>query len=539
MRLLIITYLIIPLIIVYSKPNKNCGIRINIKKWTKISVGLFGITKTFNPKNEPWYVMLKIRYNPNYSQKCGGVFISNQTILTTAKCLPDNPLTLKMEYKHAGLLKNATFKELQIKNKIKHHNYEGCDHTSCRDNIGLVHLENPVKGITPICLPAPTLPQEKKARIIGFDNLDEDDELSKGKTNLISRDVCKKAYPDRYDKQSLFYSSKNHAIVCYKGNSGMCYQDQGGPVISRFSKVLPRHGLYGLMSFPHENCRSGKPSMFLNIRKYFPWIIRESNQLFGDEYVDYFWPDDEQKQVRFKLMLPGCDKKPAKKILIEIFNVEKYKNEVKIGSLNLFNCIEDGDKGEWEIKLLINTAFQQEDSSLISYVHRKVKEYFKTQKNEEAELDSYVSTTTKSPVSTNFTSGAKNLQFNDTEAKTPTDFGIIDGNSTTVIKQLKKIKPVEAILIVVLFLALIFIFGALFYELCSCGQKIKNRSKKYSVSENSKTESPENEYVNVDKLKSQQNDDIQIADYQDNLQSNQIQTAEYQEINGTQQETNI
>lgn len=255
-----------------SKLNTNCGIRIHRKTWTKVSMGLIGITQQFNPKNEPWYVVLKIRHNANYSQKCGGVFISNQTILTTAKCLPDNPFSNDfqtiMQFKHAGFSKNSQFKTLPTKSKIKHHMYERCDHTSCRDNIGLIHLENPVKGIVPICLPSPTLHQEKKARIIGFDNLDEKDGLTKGQVKLVSRDVCKKAYPARYDKQSFYYSSKNHAIVCYKGDAGMCYQDQGGPVISRFSKVVPRHGLYGIMSFPHADCRSGKPSMFLNIRRY-------------------------------------------------------------------------------------------------------------------------------------------------------------------------------------------------------------------------------------------------------------------------------
>ena len=117
-------------------------------------------------------------------------------------------------------------KKLDVNKKVKHHSYSRGDHVSCKDNIGLINLKNEVKGIVPICLPSPTLPQEQKARIIGFDNLNEKDDddrmidgrknskagLSKGITRLVGREACKKAYPARYDKQSWYYSSKNHAI---------------------------------------------------------------------------------------------------------------------------------------------------------------------------------------------------------------------------------------------------------------------------------------------------------------------------------------
>ena len=148
-----------------------------------------------------------------------------------------------------------------------------------------------------------------------------------------------------------------------------------------------------------------------------------------------------------------------------------------------------------------------------------------------------------------FPTKPSSIRFNQSDFSE--NFGITDQNTTSVIKQIKKIKPVEAILIIVLFIALIFIFGALFYEICSCFKS--KESKKFKISTVSSDGvginfdeggiSPRNIYVKPGDPQFGQTGiqvgNIQTGDYQpgENLNKSsvgQIQTGDYQGVNQIQ-----
>ena len=243
-----------------------------------------------------------------------------------------------------------------------------------------------------------------------------------------------------------------------------------------------------------------------------------------------------------------------KNVLRDIFSLDKYKNNVRIDKMELITVCNDQNvpKAEWQIRLLINTAFSQDDSSLISYVHRKVRKYFEEveeeRENEWLEIMKNMTESSTTSGTAILLTKPSLIRFNQSDFSQ--NYGITDRNTTSVIKQIKKIKPLEAVLIVVLFIALVFIFGALFYEICSCFKS--KESKKFKISTVSSDGvginfdeggiSPRNIYVKPGNNFTQtgiQPENIQTGDYRSaenlNISSvGRIQTGDYQGINQIQ-----
>ena len=333
----------------YEITNK-CGIlNENIPPPPTIYLGIFGInTKKVPRYNQPWFTRLKITVLGNsYSTYCGGVFISTNNILTAASCLQVDSKSsknkgrgIKLELDtYEGIERNVVespeFKRYNFEYSV-HPGFNGCDDNECKDNIAVITLQKDLDYVTPICIPDMTLPQPLTVDIIGYGggytSNDQafptfSEKLIQGRTSKISYQDCKEKFGYYLPEYSEIYDFED-AAYCYQGGSGMCYADSGGPVVSKMPGLASnsdnsgviRFGLYGLMSFSHEECTKtttkNYPSIFINIRNYLPWIQNtikqdcyistKSNSCENYKNVKPFQITDDVRKIEMELTVPDC-----------------------------------------------------------------------------------------------------------------------------------------------------------------------------------------------------------------------------------------
>jgi secreted trypsin-like serine protease len=221
--------------------------------------------------------LTKNTFNITTPASCGGVLISKTMVLTSAFCVF---CTIEITAVIGG-------NPFPASEWIAHQDFIPQSET-IRNDIGLVRLADPVKGIKPLSIKSPpiSLPGQT-ATVCGWGETELEDEptnLHCGSVIVTTKQFCTNYFDFVYAANMMCMESLPISSI-----TNICYGDYGGP-------VLINNKLYGISSFS-ATCDVDFPAGFSVIEGYLPWITAtmkqkswtppQSSTVCPDDYLDF------------------------------------------------------------------------------------------------------------------------------------------------------------------------------------------------------------------------------------------------------------
>ncbi|XP_055619551.1 fibrinolytic enzyme, isozyme C-like [Toxorhynchites rutilus septentrionalis] len=229
-----------------------------------------------SPSDIPWVVGVFSHGGTIGHSFCGGVLVSNRTVLTVAACVQGKD-TLTVALNASNMMNVGTL--ISVSRVLVHPNYSWL---LGRANIAILTLERdaPVDGLTiqPVHLPRRA---DAGKDFVGWVA------TTSGWGNLGNRDNSKP--PTQYLRMArdtvtsnllcqLSYTWIRGSHICVAtGNGGPCNGDEGAPVTVQEGG---RTTLVGLHSFHYSGiggCSRGRSAVHTRITTYLDWIIQNSD----------------------------------------------------------------------------------------------------------------------------------------------------------------------------------------------------------------------------------------------------------------------
>ncbi|KAH8365820.1 hypothetical protein KR093_004832 [Drosophila rubida] len=222
------------------------------------------------PKQFPYQVYLEVRENCKFQPYCGGVIISNRTILTAAHCVPKSLILFGALDRSNELEKGQQRLIATSKFVVVHPEY---DTEQLLNDIALIRLPTEIRFdeyIQPAKLPdLDQLYDNENAVTSGWGLTNREQppptQLLYLNVTVFAYDDCRpivhKHYPGRFVPASW---------ICLKpSQSTPCYGDSGGPLAIRNDDGT--NTLIGLTSFG-MNCSLNTPVMYTRVSSFLQWI---------------------------------------------------------------------------------------------------------------------------------------------------------------------------------------------------------------------------------------------------------------------------
>ncbi|XP_030570139.1 chymotrypsin-1-like [Drosophila novamexicana] len=228
----------------------------------------------------PYQVFFDVLNNSKWIPQCGGVIISERTVLTAAHCFEDGIDSIKLYF---GAVNRKNSSETGQQRLIVHRENifinEGYEFNQTLNDIAVINLPAEIQFdefIQPVGLPSPNQVIDNlegmtsgfghtQAPKEGIGNLS--DHLMYLKVRILPNKVCKPIL-HKYDPARFFPSS----WVCIAPNkSTPCNGDSGGPLVIKNANGT--NTLVGLTSFGMDTiCSLKRPAVYTRVSSYLEWI---------------------------------------------------------------------------------------------------------------------------------------------------------------------------------------------------------------------------------------------------------------------------
>uniref|UniRef100_A0A670ZTN6 Peptidase S1 domain-containing protein n=1 Tax=Pseudonaja textilis TaxID=8673 RepID=A0A670ZTN6_PSETE len=216
----------------------------------------------------PWQVSLQVyRFGVGYHHICGGVVISNNSLLTAAHCIRKWKY-VSFNFKQFSVkLSSIQVKAIIIHSHFKKETYE--------NDIALFKLQKPITFndyIQPICLlPSPLfLGNDTLCYITGWGSAHEKggkkNILQEAQVDIIPQNIC-----NRYDWYGGVVTTNMFCAGSENGAVDSCQGDSGGPLMC-YIRDVTQYYLVGITSFGRGCGRPQNPGIYVRLVNYSNWL---------------------------------------------------------------------------------------------------------------------------------------------------------------------------------------------------------------------------------------------------------------------------
>ncbi|KAI7800505.1 transmembrane protease serine 13a [Triplophysa rosa] len=223
----------------------------------------------------PWQVSLHF----NSGHVCGGVFISQDFVLSAAHCVQQSMINSGGWRVYAGSVSQNTLKTAySVKKIILHESYN--DQNNDYD-IALLKLSSPVEfsnTVQPVCLPTfdQNFSEDLECWISGFGTTEEGGAYASTKlmsvsVNIIDTRVC--------NSSRVYRGAISNNMICagdLNGGRDSCQGDSGGPLVCK--ALNNRWYLAGITSWGAGCGQKLKPGVYSRVTSLLPWIYSKMQQ---------------------------------------------------------------------------------------------------------------------------------------------------------------------------------------------------------------------------------------------------------------------
>ncbi|XP_063697796.1 serine protease filzig [Culicoides brevitarsis] len=256
----------------FGNARIQCGVRPQVKSGRIVG----GKSARFG--EWPWQVLVKEStwlglFTKN---KCGGVLINNNYVMTAAHCQPGFLASLVAvlgEHDISGELEAKRSITKNVKQIIVHRQY---DPATFENDLALLQLESPVHydtHIVPICLPPDSADfTGRKATITGWGRLKYNggvpSVLQEVQVPVMENSVCQEMFNTAGHQKKILPS-----FLCAgyaNGQRDSCEGDSGGPLVLQRSDG--RFELVGTVSHGIKCAAPYLPGVYMRTTFYKPWI---------------------------------------------------------------------------------------------------------------------------------------------------------------------------------------------------------------------------------------------------------------------------
>ncbi|XP_060655180.1 chymotrypsin-2-like [Drosophila nasuta] len=231
------------------------------------------------PKQFPYQVYFEEHINYDWEGNCGGVIISNRTVLTAAHCISDSMDAFKIYF---GTVDRTNIYEtgqqrliVKRKNIIVHQEY---DPHEFPNDIALIRLPAEIlfdEYIQPAKLPNPDKLYDNEVGVVsGWGEFDRNSGNTPNYLQYVTATIfpyeeCK---PLVHKYEGLHASFHPTSYICSKPSQGCtCNGDSGGPLAIRNEDGTST--IVGLTSFGMDgNCDPNTPTIFTRVSSFLQWI---------------------------------------------------------------------------------------------------------------------------------------------------------------------------------------------------------------------------------------------------------------------------
>ncbi|XP_032067447.1 transmembrane protease serine 12-like [Thamnophis elegans] len=224
----------------------------------------------------PWQVSLQVySLGVGYHHICGGVVITNNSLLTAAHCIKrwKSPEFWRAVFGLHHLYHPQYYtRERQIKRIIIHSHF---NKETYENDIAVFIFKNPIKFndyIQPICLFPSSLflGNDTLCYITGWGTADEKGEkkhiLQEARVDIIPQSIC-----NRYDWYGGIVTTNMFCAGSASGAVDSCQGDSGGPLMCYIQDVA-QYYLVGITSFGRGCGRPQNPGIYVRLDNYSNWL---------------------------------------------------------------------------------------------------------------------------------------------------------------------------------------------------------------------------------------------------------------------------